>query len=224
MVQPERAVTPVSDKQIVTVDVVLLTIVGQSLGVGLIERGHAPFAGKKSLIGGYVHAAEDATTEATAVRVLREKAGLRGFFLEQLATFSGAARDPRGWSVSVAYLALTPYAWLKDRPAAQNLVVTPLKDAKDLAFDHGEIVAAAVARLRGKGAYSTLPASLLPETFSFEELLDAYRIALGAPTLDAGSFRRRIDELSLLEPTGTATDGVTLYRLAPGAMLFDRRI
>ena len=82
----------------------------------------------------------------------------------------------------------------------------------------------AVARLRGKGAYSTLPASLLPETFSFEELLDAYRIALGAPTLDAASFRRRVEELSMLEPMGAGADGTTLYRLTPGAMLFDRRI
>jgi 8-oxo-dGTP diphosphatase len=217
-------VAPASDKQIVTVDVVLLTIVDHTLGVGLIERPNAPFAGQKALIGGYVHADKDATTEATAARVLREKAGLRGFFLEQLATFSGAARDPRGWSVSVTYLALTPYTWLSGRPAAEGLSFTPIKQARGLAFDHDEIVAAAVARLRGKGAYSTLPASLLPETFSFEELLDAYRIALGAPTLDAASFRRRIDELSLLEPTGAATDGATLYRLTPGAMLFDRRI
>jgi 8-oxo-dGTP diphosphatase len=217
-------VAPTSDKQIVTVDVVLLTIVDQSLGVGLIERANEPQKGAMSLIGGYVHADKDANTDVTAARVLREKAGLRGFFLEQLATFSGADRDPRGWSVSVAYLALTPYAWLKDLPASQNLTVVPVADARPLAFDHGQIVAAAVARLRGKGAYSTLPASLLPDTFTFEELLDAYRIALGAPTLDAGSFRRRIEELSMLEPMGSGADGTPLYRLTPGAMLFDRRI
>ncbi len=215
---------PRSDKQIVTVDVVLLTILGQSLGVGLIERVREPLKGAMSLIGGYVHADKDADTDATAARVLRDKAGLRGFFLEQLATFSGATRDPRGWSVSVAYLALTPYAWLKDRPATETLTVVPIAKAKALAFDHGKILAAAVARLRGKGAYSTLPASLLPETFTFEELLDAYRIALGAPTLDAGSFRRRVDELAMLEPMGPDADGQTLYRLTPGAILFDRRI
>jgi 8-oxo-dGTP diphosphatase len=213
-----------SDKQIVTVDVVLLTIVDQSLGVGLIERVNEPQKGARSLIGGYVHADKDADTDATAARVLREKAGLHGFFLEQLATFSGATRDPRGWSVSVAYLALTPYAWLNERTGAENLIVAPLAKARPLAFDHERILAAAVARLRGKGAYSTLPASLLPETFTFEELLDAYRIALGAPTLDAGSFRRRVEELSMLEPMGPGRDGATLYRLTPGAMLFDRRI
>jgi 8-oxo-dGTP diphosphatase len=213
-----------SDKQIVTVDVVLLTIVDQSLGVGLIERVNEPQKGARSLIGGYVHADKDADTDATAARVLREKAGLHGFFLEQLATFSGATRDPRGWSVSVAYLALTPYAWLNERTGAENLIVAPLAKARPLAFDHERILAAAVARLRGKGAYSTLPASLLPETFTFEELLDAYRIALGAPTLDAGSFRRRVEELSMLEPMGAGRDGATLYRLTPGAMLFDRRI
>lgn len=213
-----------SDKQIVTVDIVLLTIVGQSLGVGLIERANEPQKGARSLIGGYVHADKDASTDATAARVLREKAGLRGFFLEQLATFSGAKRDPRGWSVSVAYLALTPYAWLMDRPASENLSVVPVAEAKNLAFDHDAIVNAAIARLRGKGAYSTLPASLLPETFGFEDLLDAYRIALGAPTLDAASFRRRVEELSMLESAGQGEDGAPLYRLAPGAMLFDRRI
>src|SRR5688572_17116394 len=78
---------------IVTVDVVLLTVRDGRLCVGLIERAAEPFAGRPALIGGYVHTDKDASADATAARVLRDKAGLAGFHLEQLATFSGPERD-----------------------------------------------------------------------------------------------------------------------------------
>lgn len=52
-----------------------------------------------------MHVDEDASVDAAVTRVLRQKAHLEGIPVEQLHVFSGE-RDPRDWSVSVAFLAL----------------------------------------------------------------------------------------------------------------------
>src|SRR5262245_31930104 len=93
-----------------TVDVVLLTLRAGQLHVALLRRDREPFKDILALPGGYVHADEDQDTLDAACRVLRDKTGIESPYLEQLATFSGAARDPRGWSLSVAYYALVPEA------------------------------------------------------------------------------------------------------------------
>jgi len=217
-------------KQIVTADVVLLTVVEGRLAVGLLTRENEPFAGRGALIGGYVHADKDRDTDATAARVLRDKTGLEGFFIEQLATFSGPKRDPRGWSISVAYLALTPLQRLTDvLGEASRVSLVPVDQARDLPFDHGEILAAAVGRLRSKGAYSTLPARLLPEVFTLTELQATYQIALGVPRIDKSSFRRKLNELALIEPVEglraeTGGRQAQLYRLRQEISVFERRL
>ena len=219
-----------NDRQIVTVDVVLMTISAGRLLVGLVEREAAPFQGRAALIGGYVRAEQDNDTQATAMRVLAQKTGLSGFFVEQLATFSGRDRDPRGWSVSVVYLALTPHQALIDALGPEpSVLLRPVEDIGELPFDHNAIVRAAVERLRGKGAYSTLPARLLPQAFTLGELQEVYRIALGVPRIDKSSFRRKLTELSLLEPVEgkfaeTGGRRAQLYRLRQEYSVFERRL
>jgi len=218
------------DRQIVTVDVVLLTVIEGRLSVGLLRREAEPFAGRLALVGGYVHAREDADTEATAARVLGEKTGLGGVFIEQLATFSGPDRDPRGWSVSVAYFALIPHPRLAEALGpTPALTFLPVDGLADLPFDHARIVAAARARLSGKGAYSTLPARLLPDAFTLSDLQHVYEIALDVPRIDKSSFRRKVGELALIEPVAgqraeTGGRQAQLYRLRDPVSVFDRRI
>ena len=57
--------------------------------------------------------------------------------------------------------------------------VDELLRAPALAFDHGEILRAAVERLRGKVEYTSLPAFLLPEPFTLPQLQQAYEVVLG---------------------------------------------
>lgn len=204
---------------IVTVDVVLMTLCLDVLCVALIRRPNAPFAGELALPGGYVHAQEDGNAEDAAYRILREKMGIRPPYLEQLATFAGDQRDPRGWSASIAYFALvsptTEATW------------QPVNELKTLAFDHAAIIQAAVDRLRSKSAYSVLPAYLLPETFTLAELQKIYEQVLGSP-LDKSSFRRKIKELDLLDQVaGSFQVGnqrpAQIYRLKK-MMTFDRTL
>ena len=157
-----------ASRPIVTVDVALLALADDGLVVLLHPRERAPFAGRLALVGGYLRPGLDRDATAAAGRILADKAGLTDVFVEQLMTFSGPERDPRGWSVSIAYYALVP----ADRLAAagDRLVAVPVGRVPPLPFDHDRILAAALDRLRSKSAYSTLPAFLLPETFTLPEL------------------------------------------------------
>jgi len=204
---------------ICTVDVVLLTLVEGVLQLALLKREHEPFQGVLALPGGYIHADEDADAEDAAVRMLRDKAGLASPYLEQLATFTGRGRDPRGWSASIAYYALVPASAISES-RAPGLVLKPADEAKGLPFDHQAIVAAALGRVRGKSSYSSLPAHLCGEAFTLPQLQAVYEAVLGEP-VNKVSFRRKIEELGFLEAidgameAGKANRPARLYRLKP---------
>ena len=213
-----------------TVDVVPLTVHERRLRVVLAEREQPPFQGRLALIGGYVHVDEDADLEATARRVLADKAGIRDLFIEQLMTFSGRDRDPRGWSASVAYYSLVRFGQVEAAVAERGLSLVAVDEMPPLPFDHDRIVAAAIARLRGKGAYSDLPARFLPETFTLGELHQIYELALGQ-TINEDAFRRKIFDRGFIEAVPGSkkrSEGATkpsqLYRLRPGIAVFDRRL
>ena len=201
---------------ICTVDVVLLTLQHGALQVALLRRERAPFAGALALPGGYIHTGEDVDAQASAARVLREKAGLQSPYLEQLATFSGAVRDPRGWSLAVAYCALVPPDLLTTAP----LTLTPVAELPALPFDHRVMVDAAVARVRSKSQYSSMPVHLCAEPFTLPQLQAVYEAVLGEP-LNKVSFRRKVDELAMLEAvpgalhSGGAHRPAQLYRVRP---------
>ncbi len=203
-----------------TVDCVVFAIEDEALKVLLIRRAHQPFADSWALPGGFVDM--DETLEEAARRELEEETGLRDLFLEQLYSFGRPDRDPRGRVVSVAYYALADLAGRQVKPdsdarAAEWFAVEALPD---LAFDHGEILAYALERLRGKVRYAPLGFELLPRGFTLTELQRLYEVILGRP-LDKRNFRRKINGMGLLIDTGESQRGrahraAKLYR-------FDRR-
>jgi 8-oxo-dGTP diphosphatase len=90
--------------------------------------------------------------EAAACRELWEETGAEPLRLEQLHTFGDPGRDPRGWTVSVAYVALLE----EDEAATQSLAAGSdaeelawfdVDDLPPLAFDHADILACAIHRL-----------------------------------------------------------------------------
>ncbi len=175
----------------VTIDVVLLTLHEDALKVALHKRSPAPFANELALPGGYVHVDEDASVLDTAFRVLREKTGLQPRYLEQLCVFSGPDRDPRGWSVSVSHVALIPYETLSQAGGGGVFHFYKVDDLPHLAFDHAAQVREAVARVRNKSVYSTLPCWLLPEEFTLTQLQHTYEQILGQ-SVKRGTFRSRL--------------------------------
>lgn len=214
-----------SEMPITTVDAVILTLIDDKLHVMLTERSQEPFKGVLALPGGFIHADKDRSAHDAVRRVLSSKCGIEGVYFEQLMTFSGPDRDPRGWSISIAHIAMVPRGQL---PAdADDMIFFPVSDLPDMAFDHAEIVAAAMARLRGKGAWSTLPAAFLGETFTLTELQRAYEAVLGG-SMNLSAFRRKVMELDLVEETGefsrTTKRPAALYRLTREPHSFNRII
>ena len=217
---------PMYPQPLVMVDTALFTIRDERLCLILTRRKEPPFEGLLALPGGFVHVQEDADTEMAARRVIRSKIGFDAPYLEQLFTFSGPARDPRGWSVSVAYYALIPASLLDQSQVAETL---PVEDLPKLPFDHDQIVAKAIERLRSKATYSSLPAFLLPEIFTLNDLHGIYQQTQGT-RLDKASFRHKIMEQDIIEPipgqfrTG-AHRPAQLYRLTHRALTpFERKI
>ncbi len=217
------------EKPILTVDIVPLTLCEDRLCLLRKLREKDPFAGRAALIGGYVQVDKDAHLGATARRVLATKAGLNDLYVEQLSTFSGANRDPRGWSASVAYFSLSPLDALAPARMGEALELVPVDEAVGMPFDHDLILTAALDRLRGKGAYSDLPARFLPEEFTLAQLHHVYEIALGEP-LNIDAFRRKVMEREFVVDSGKkrrmpgANRPSSLYKLAKGYSVFDRRL
>jgi 8-oxo-dGTP diphosphatase len=204
---------------ICTVDVVLLTLQDGALKVALLKRDREPFKGVPALPGGFIHSDEDADTQDAALRVLREKTGIEPPYLEQLATFSGPARDPRGWSVSVVYYALVPFDVI-DKAGHPDVRLASVDKPLSLPFDHRTIIDTAVARLRSKSQYSSLPCYLAGDTFTLPQLQRVYEALMGE-SLNKVSFRRKMTEMDMLEPVegafsaGGAHRPAQLYRLKP---------
>ncbi len=112
----------------------------------LVRRRNPPFAGQFALPGGFVDYGE--TTETAARRELAEETGLEAADLQLIGVYSDPKRDPRGHTISIAYLAsaVTGAPIAGDDAAAAEFRA----DWRDLAlaFDHNEIVRDA-AKLKG---------------------------------------------------------------------------
>lgn len=180
-----------------TVDCVVFGFDGGDLQVLLIRRGLEPFKDRWALPGGFVHL--DETLDEAARRELAEETGLREVFLEQLHTFGAVERDPRERVVSVAYFALVKPTAATAATDAAEAEWFPVASIPPLAFDHAEIFAAALARLRGKLRYDLLGFELLPPKFTLSQLQGLYEAVLGT-ALDKRNFRKKVLGFDLLVP------------------------
>ena len=202
-----------------TVDCVVFGFDGDGLQVLLIKRGIDPFLGAWALPGGFVHM--DEGLDDAARRELEEETGLRDVFLEQLYTFGTAGRDPRGRVVSVAYVALVrpDQNPAKGDTDAAEAAWFAAGDLPELAFDHSEILEAALERLRGKIRYQPVGFELLPKRFALSQIQALYE-AIAGRTIDKRNFRKKLLAYDFLIPLEEFTSGshrpARLYR-------FDRR-
>ncbi|WMW80304.1 NUDIX domain-containing protein [Undibacterium cyanobacteriorum] len=208
-----------------SVDLVIFTVREERLHVLLVKRADHPFMGQWSLPGGFIDVHKDKNLEATALRKLKEKTGVKAPYLEQLQGFGSKTRDPRGWSSTFVYFALIPSDLVELSQGSAVDAVQWFPIAQDqplphLAFDHTEILEVALQRLYNKVEYSSLAAHLLPAEFTLSELQQMYQLILGRP-LDKSAFRKRIKEGDFLEElNGQFRYGsnrpAQLYRLKQG--------
>jgi 8-oxo-dGTP diphosphatase len=131
----------------VTVDIIILSRRTANFDVLLIRRKHDPFAGRWALPGGFVD--ENEPLEAAARRELEEETGVRDVPLTQLRAFGDPGRDPRGWTVSIAFYVVLDAATIKPKAAddAAEVGWFPLEKLPEMAFDHEEILAVVTQRV-----------------------------------------------------------------------------
>ena len=122
----------------VTADCVVITKETEPK-VLLIQRGNEPFKGQWAFPGGFMNM--DETTEQCAIRELEEETGLKVTEIRQIGAYSKVDRDPRGRTVTVAYLAIIDKVeavkGLDDAAKAQWFSLSSLPK---LAFDHEDIM------------------------------------------------------------------------------------
>jgi len=126
----------------VTADCIVMTKEPQPK-VLLIQRGANPYKGAWAFPGGFMNM--DETTEECAFRELEEETGLKVATVHQIGAYSKVDRDPRGRTITVAYLAIVDSPLdVKGQDDAAIAAWFPITDLPHLAFDHYDIMHDAV--------------------------------------------------------------------------------
>lgn len=189
----------------VPTDIVIFTIIStekntvkkslptRELYVMLIQRNIWPYEGKWALPGGFT--GETETVYSCAERELKEETGVDHVHLEYFNVYSAPGRDPRGWIISHAFLALVNETLLDNRRAAidaSDVRLFPVNEAfsLDLAFDHHQILQDALQRIRQKMLTTTIAKEFLSDEFTISELYQVIQTVV--PEFEEKNFVRKI--------------------------------
>lgn len=213
------------------VELCVLGVLDGELSVMLVRREAKPFSGSWALPGGVLRVDLDEDLEQAARRVARERLRVPIPYLRQQCAVGGKRRDARApWALSIVYRSLLQAKHFDPQAGKRvtDLKWTPVvqaEAAKDLAFDHAQIIGNAAAALRQEVDALDLPMGYLPAQFTLGELQQHCEELLGRK-LDKSSFRRRVADRGLLVPVDEIRQGpnrpAQVYRFknqpaAPGA-------
>jgi 8-oxo-dGTP diphosphatase len=184
-------------KAAVSVDCVIFGYDENHLHVLLLKSDMPPFEGKYSLLGDLVTSFEN--LDESAERVLVQRTGLEGVFLEQVKTFSDVDRHPLGRVITTAYYSLVKLnnSLFRMEEENPNLKWHKVSEIKKLAFDHNIILETCLTQLRYRLRDRPIGFNLLPKKFSLKQLQNLYEKVLDIE-LDKRNFRRKLKALDLL--------------------------
>jgi len=119
----------------------------------LVLRKREPYKGYWAIPGGFVDPDEE--LEDAAARELKEETGLDGLCLEQMRTFGTCGRDPRGRQITIVFMGIARgQGRVKggdDAAEARWFDIEKLPEK--MGFDHSEVAAYAIKRLKTKKIY-----------------------------------------------------------------------
>lgn len=183
----------------VTVDVVILTIVKNTLKVLLLKRANEPFRGRWAIPGGFIRLSEN--LDDAALRVLKEKTNVQNIYLEQLYTFGDPLRYPNTRVITCAYFALLRAedidVKIVDESQVSEIEWHSVENLPPLAFDHKEIIEYSLKRTRERLELCPVAFQLLPKKFTLTELQKSYELIL-QKDLDKRNFRKKMLATNML--------------------------
>ena len=185
----------------IAVDAIVFGYTDNILNVLLIKQKYGQLKNQWAFVGGFVK--NDETLNDAVNRELKEEAGIKVNYLEQLYTFGDDVnRDPRFRVISVAYFALvnSTKLVLTANTDAEDAKWFPIDSIPKLAFDHKEILKVAIQRLQNKLTYQPIGFDLLPEEFLFSDLENLYCTIL-EKEIDRRNFRKKILSFGIIEET-----------------------
>jgi hypothetical protein len=209
-----------------SVDCVLFGFDKKTLKILLTKRElKDPKSGKVefvdyTLLGHHVKENED--LDKAAKRVLKEKTGLEGIYLEQFHTFGKLGRmnsdKDKLWTsktnfkiadhvISVGYLSLVDSEKIKPDQQHPNAHWFPVTDLPDLGFDHRYIIETALEKLRLKLSMEPIGFELLTEKFTLTEMQQLYEAVFGRK-FDRRNFRKKVGQMKYVIPLDEKQKGV----------------
>ena len=141
-------------RPMVTADAVVFRFARGKARLLLVRRKHDPYKGDWAIPGGFIELDED--LEDAAARELKEETGLVGIRFEQMRTFGACGRDPRGRQITIVFMGIAGSAQSRlkagdDAAEARWFDIDKLPE--NMAFDHAEVAAFAIKRLKMKKVY-----------------------------------------------------------------------
>lgn len=210
---------PDYEKPSLTVDIVLMCYNKEQdqLKLLLIKRKGHPYRNSWALPGGFVN--RDESTGESVLRETKEETGvvISKKNIEQLHSFSTPNRDPRGWVVTVSYLAFIgeepliagddakEVRWVTMERHGDILTLTDeevnivlnlntgASSGKDtLAFDHSEIILKAFNRIANKMEHDPQVLQVLGKDFTITEARKVFAKFSGVDykSIDHSNFKK----------------------------------
>ncbi|NND93722.1 MAG: NUDIX hydrolase [Flavobacteriales bacterium] len=182
-----------------SVDCVIFGFHHNDVKVLLIKRGAEPFLGDWALPGDLMY--PDENLNCAAMRVLRSLTGIENLFMEQAHTFGEKERHPIGRVITVSYYALVNIEDYNPKALswADSLEWHSLADIPDLAFDHRNILATAMQKLRTNLWTRPVGLNMLPEKFTLNDVQQLYELILNEK-FDKANFRKRMLNSDFIKP------------------------
>jgi 8-oxo-dGTP diphosphatase len=190
-----------------SVDCVIFGFEDAKLKVLIIKRSIEPSFGMWALPGGFIK--YDENLEDASLRILQERTGVKGLYMQQLGVFGDVDRFPLRRVITVVYYALIkPGQFLINAgPDASDAKWYNVTELPELPFDHTKIVKSALNRLRNEVKHKPIGFNLLPDKFPLLRLQELYEAIYGVK-FDKPNFRRKIMKMNLLLPLNEKQIGV----------------